>query len=504
MGNQLLRKFLITTAMVAAAAFAPVVHAAEAARVVFVAGNVQSAGTAVKLGHAVQEGDEIATGADGYVYLKTVDNGFLILRPSSKARIAAYHIDKVDPAGTRIKLELLSGVARHISGDAVKVAKQNFRFNTPVAAIGVRGTDFTVFTDQDVSRVVVLSGGVVVSGFSGACGPEGFGPCEGKSSLELFAKQVGDLMQISRGQPVPQILRSSGDTPDVVAPPRMDEPGVKTSVAPTAPAGGNVASVNPVAGSAPPLSNERVLEPQKSADINKLVVQVTPPVTVPVVKPVPEVVTPVPVAPPPAPPLVIVPTPVVVPTPAPTPIETPVVVVPPAPVIPGPPQIVWGRWQSVAALTPNIDLAEAQAKGNQLIATNSYFILLRPKGSEWMVPERGNIGFSLKQSEAYIKDQSNGQVVSAALENGKLVVDFGTAKFATSFDLVSLAERFKFLSQGDVSKDGLLFGESQFNRPTNMSVNGVLSQEGGGTAAYLFQGRIDDQRLATGTTYWAK
>ncbi len=476
----------MTVALLATAAIVPIAQAEEAARVVFVAGNVQSAGNTVKLGHAVQEGDEITTGTDGYVYLKTVDNGFLILRPASKARIAAYHIDKVDPAGTRIKLELLSGVARHISGDAVKLARQNFRFNTPVAAIGVRGTDFTVFTDQDVSRVVVLSGGVVVSGFSGACGPEGFGPCEGKSSVELFAKQVGDLMQISRGQPVPQILRSSGDTPDVVAPPRTDEPGLKTSAAPSAPAVVNTSPVNPVAsntvpGSTGPLSNERLLEPQKSADINKLVVQITPPV----VKPAPEVVIPAPV--------VLLP----------TPIETPVVA-PPVPVIPDPPQIVWGRWQAVASLAPDINLAEEQAKGNQLIATNSYFILMRAKGSEWMVPDRGSIGFSLKQSDAYIKNQSNGAVMSAALENGKLLVDFGAAKFSTSFDLISMAERFKFSSQGEVTKDGLLFGESQFSYPTNMVVNGVLTKEGGGTAAYLFQGRIDDQRLATGMTYWAK
>jgi hypothetical protein len=125
----------------------------------------------------------LSTGGDGFIYIKTVDNGLFILRPATQARIAAYHVDAKNPANTHVKFELLSGVARSKSGDAVKQARQNFRFNTPVAAIGVRGTDFTVFTDNDTSRVAVISGGVVVSGFSGACRPEGAGPCEGAPAV---------------------------------------------------------------------------------------------------------------------------------------------------------------------------------------------------------------------------------------------------------------------------------------------------------------------------------
>ena len=154
----------------------------------------------------MQEGELLTTGADGFIYVKTVDNGLFILRPNTKARIAAYHVDAKNPANTRIKLELLSGVARSQSGDAVKLARQNFRFNTPVAAIGVRGTDFTVFTDQDTSRVAVISGGIVVSGFAGACRPEGSGPCEGMASRELSASQRGQLLQVQRGQGAPQLM----------------------------------------------------------------------------------------------------------------------------------------------------------------------------------------------------------------------------------------------------------------------------------------------------------
>ena len=113
------------------------VWADEAGKVVLSVGEVRVQGQPVKAGHSVQAGDRLSTGADGYVYIKTVDNGFLILRPNSDASIIAYQADSHTPANSRFKFELREGVARSISGQAVKNAKQNFRFNTPVAAIGV-------------------------------------------------------------------------------------------------------------------------------------------------------------------------------------------------------------------------------------------------------------------------------------------------------------------------------------------------------------------------------
>jgi hypothetical protein len=118
-------------------------HAGQAGKLIFVAGSAQVAGRHAVEGTAVQEGDLLSTGSDGFIYVKTIDDGLLILRPNSSARIVSYHVDRESPANTRVKLELLRGVARAQSGTAVKQARQNFRFNTPVAAIGVRGTDFT-------------------------------------------------------------------------------------------------------------------------------------------------------------------------------------------------------------------------------------------------------------------------------------------------------------------------------------------------------------------------
>jgi hypothetical protein len=123
------------------AIFSSGLWAADAAHVVFSAGQVTIAGRTVQPGAAVNEGELLKTGADGYLYLKTQDNGFLILRPNSRGQIVTYRLDPQNPVAHQIKIELQEGVARHISGEAVKSARGNFRFNTPVAAIGVRGID---------------------------------------------------------------------------------------------------------------------------------------------------------------------------------------------------------------------------------------------------------------------------------------------------------------------------------------------------------------------------
>ncbi len=425
------------------AAFA---QAGEAGRIVFVTGAAYSANVALQQGQAIAEGAELSTGADGYVYLKTVDNGFLILRPATRARIVAYHIDAVNPANTRIKFELISGVARSISGQAVKAARQNFRFNTPVAAIGVRGTDFTVFTNNETSRVAVFSGGIVVSGFAGACGPEGTGPCEGGGSHELTASQVGQLLQVKRGQAAPQLLNGNVLPPDL-APARSDEPKVAN------------------AGNTNLAQTELSLDPEKNASL--VVRNITP--------------TPSPVIPTSTP--VVTPPPVVVPV-----VEQK--------------QIVWGRWQAVLDKAAQVDLLKELNQGGKAVGQAGDYVVVRTKGADLQLPQQGSVGFTLQGSEAVIREDVSNKVKLVNIENARLQFDFGKRNFSTSFDLVSQAERFKLQSQGGFSKDGSLFGDLVFG-PTNISVNGSLGPDGN-SAAYTFRGRLDSNRVASGVTYWGK
>lgn len=461
-----MRRFVVMAALAAAAQLA---HAAEAGKIIFVAGKASVAERAASEGAPVEEGQMLSTGPDGFLYVKTIDSGLFILRPNTKARIVSYHIDNAHPENTRVKLELLSGVARSKSGNAVKLARQNFRFNTPVAAIGVRGTDFTVFTDNETSRVAVLSGAIVMSGFAGGCAADGAGPCEGGASRELSAAQRGQLLQVQRGQAAPQLLQSSPLSPDQVSPPRTDEPLAHGSAS-----GGGASTV----------TGQANLDAEKAATLvaagNK-----PPPVTPPPVTPI--------VPPTPTPPDPVVP-PVVVPT---TPIET-VVQLPDR-------GIIWGRWQVVAGLPPNFNLAQTQDQ-NELLAINGNYALFRSLGTDTFVaPNNGSIGFQLKGGEAFIYTDYTPTFrieTPATLNNGTLTVDFGSKSFATSVDLASGAESFKLRSVGAVGADGRLYGDPANGQTGVMNLQGLLSKQNGGSAAYIFDSRLDEKRTANGVTYW--
>jgi hypothetical protein len=449
--------------LITLAAAAQLAHAAEAGKVIFTAGKAEIAGTAAAEGASVQEGQMLSTGGDGFLYVKTVDNGLFILRPNTQARIATYHVDTQHPQNTQVKLELLSGVARSKSGNAVKLARQNFRFNTPVAAIGVRGTDFTVFTDNETSRVAVLSGAIVMSGFAGACRPEGAGPCEGSLSRELSAAQRGQLLQVQRGQPAPKLLESSPLSPDQVSPPRADEP--------LAHGAGSGGGANTVTG-------QPNLDAEKAASLNNVIGKVTPPEVPPVV-------------PPDVPPVV---------TPPSDPVDVP---------IGGPQQagrdIIWGRWTVVAGLPPKFNLPNVKAE-NEWVAQDGDYVLLRTSGKDYVAPNNGSIGFKLADSEAFIYTNYTPTYRTeskATLTNGALNVDFGSKSFSTSLDLVSDAgQTTKLQASGAVAADGRLYGDAAGSRAGYMNVQGLLSNVDGGKAAYIFDSRLDDKRTVNGVTSW--
>lgn len=444
----------------ALACMAQAAQAAEAGKVIFTAGKATVAEQQAADGRAVEEGQMLSTGADGFLYVKTIDNGLFILRPNTRARIVAYHVDTQHPENTRVKLELLSGVARSKSGDAVKQARQNFRFNTPVAAIGVRGTDFTVFTDSATSRVAVISGAIVMSGFAGSCRPDGAGPCEGNTSRELTAAQRGQLLQLQRGQAAPQLLQSSPLSPDQVSPPRADEPltVVSSAVLPN-------------------------LDVQKTATLSGVIDKVPtalPPAVTP--EPVPPATTPVPIE---------------SPVPVPQQIE---VSLPARP-------IVWGRWQMVANVPANLILSVAQQK-NELLVVDGNYALLRGLGTDnYVAPNNGAIGFQLSSSEAFVyTDYTANYRVStpALLKNGTLNVDFATKSFVTSMDMTSSAGNAKLSGSGTVDINGRLNGDSSNGKIGIMNIQGLLSSQNGGSAAYIFDSRLDDKRTVNGGTSWQK
>jgi len=446
----MLSNYIIGTGLLLSASLA---WAGDAGRVVFVTGQAQLANRAAVLDATVSEGDEIVTGADGYVYVKTVDNGFLILRPNSKARVTAYQIDKKNPANTRVKLELEKGVARAISGEGVKQARQNFRFNTPVAAIGVRGTDFIVYTDNLTSRVSVVSGGVVMSPFTAACSADGAGPCEGNASRELFAGQAGMLLQVQRGQTAPQLLNNPTLAPDQTEKPRSDEP---------------VGKVSQGSALSPTVVN---LDPQRS-ELSLNAVRPAAPSN-PTPSPPTDNTTPPPVITPP-----------------------PVVGIDPTPPVPKPQEIFWGRWQTVA----NAAVMPDSMKGKNLeTAFVGNYAIGRLKDSKLVMPTEGTVAFTLQNSEAYV--QKNGGVEKmATVDSGKLDINFVDRTFNTALVVSSDSDHYNVNGKGVVDNKGLMSNSAS----SSSSIRGYLSGTSAEEAAYIFKNTAFPGATITGATTWKK
>jgi len=152
-------------------------------------------------GMSVHEGDWIET-REAIVHLRMRDNAMISLRPHSRLYIACYR-EGEQPC---VRLALKKGEIRQVTGEIGQRHKQRFRLNTPVAAIGVRGTDFISRVLDNKTLIRVLSGEVVAAPFDGkACTPDGLGVCTTPWAASLSANDDAILL-IQPGQPAQRIL----------------------------------------------------------------------------------------------------------------------------------------------------------------------------------------------------------------------------------------------------------------------------------------------------------
>lgn len=218
-------KWIMLSCLLAGAACA----ADHAGEVVFALGDVTvRQGQTVRplhTGDKVYAGDLLQTGSNGHVHVRTVDQGFLSVRPASRLFIEQYRYEAAQPASSSIRFRLEQGVMRSVTGKGGQAAKGNFRLNTPVAAIGIRGTDFSVYTDRSETRVSVQQGGVAVSPFTDTCRAEAAGPCAGQSVANLYAGISDQILRLRLQDGRPVILHDASHSlsPESVAPPLPEE-----------------------------------------------------------------------------------------------------------------------------------------------------------------------------------------------------------------------------------------------------------------------------------------
>lgn len=156
--------------------------------------------TDLRQGDAVTVGDRIETAANGHVHLRFMDHGAASVRPDSVLEVQAYRYDPDKPASNEVRLKLLQGVARSISGAATEHDKNRFRLNTPLAAIGVRGTDFIVQVLPDQVRATVAAGAIVMAPFGAQCRVDALGPCAGRAGQLLSADMGRMMLELRSGE----------------------------------------------------------------------------------------------------------------------------------------------------------------------------------------------------------------------------------------------------------------------------------------------------------------
>ncbi len=102
---------------------------------------------ALAQGDAVEEEERIITGDKSFAVLQFVDGAKVTVRPNSILDIKEYRYNGSDENAAT--LSLVQGGLRIITGAMTKAEPESFKVETPVALMGVRGTEFTVVLCDD-------------------------------------------------------------------------------------------------------------------------------------------------------------------------------------------------------------------------------------------------------------------------------------------------------------------------------------------------------------------
>lgn len=132
---------------------------AASAVVQSVSGNVTAAiGTDAPLGitqnSKLESGMTVTTGDNSRIVMKFEDGQVVALNENTSFKISQYHFDQAKPEKSNVFFSLLKGAMRSVSG---LIGKQNpaaFKLQTPVATIGIRGTDFMAATGSLYLQVI--------------------------------------------------------------------------------------------------------------------------------------------------------------------------------------------------------------------------------------------------------------------------------------------------------------------------------------------------------------
>lgn len=143
-------------------------------------------------GGPVYEGEVLITASSSYVNIEFSDGGRVLLRPESRFQIERYQYAATNTSQTQAAnqparqesafFRLLKGGFRAVSGLIGHTRREDYAVQTPVATIGIRGTDYevrfcqgdcgdTTPTPKDGLYAGVQSGSIALSNQGGTTTP---------------------------------------------------------------------------------------------------------------------------------------------------------------------------------------------------------------------------------------------------------------------------------------------------------------------------------------------
>lgn len=130
----------------------PLSALAAAGKVEFVIGNVAVIGPdgrsrPLTKGADIDAGDTIQTG-NGRAQVRFIDGGFISLTPDTEFKVNEYNYSGKADGTEKGFFGLVKGGLRAVTGAIGHTNKKTYIVNTPVATIGIRGTEFLATMDQ--------------------------------------------------------------------------------------------------------------------------------------------------------------------------------------------------------------------------------------------------------------------------------------------------------------------------------------------------------------------
>ena len=164
--------------------------------------SVTGDGSVMSVGDDVEQNETVQTGAAGEARLRFIDSTDLSVGPGSKVKLDKFVFSGGGTASS-VVMSATRGAFRFATGNSPHEA---YRINTPAAAIGVRGTQFSFDVRGGRLKLTVTQGVVIVCP-------------NGKSKAFCTEVRPGQTVQARAGAPA-QILGAGSPPRDDPPPPR--------------------------------------------------------------------------------------------------------------------------------------------------------------------------------------------------------------------------------------------------------------------------------------------